>query len=110
MDFNNTFLVTLLVSITASLSAVADQTAVAPKNYLMAAMGDSITAGFLAATNLDWFNSPGQTLSQDGEDFITAVEAISGIDSAQAQFSWTGELAHVFETRTTKSWATGLEL
>jgi lysophospholipase L1-like esterase len=92
-----------------SLAVKADNV-VPPKNYLMAAMGDSISAGFLAATDLDWFNSASLTIPQEAEDFLAAVEAVSGLDAAATTFNWEGTLAHIFETRTTKSWSTGLEL
>lgn len=74
MSFLDTLVnVPFLVLVLMSLPAIADQTeqpttTTPQKNYLMAAMGDSITAGFLAATQLDWFNT-NLTLSQEAQDF-----------------------------------------
>jgi hypothetical protein len=109
--FNNTVAkLVLVVSVSAAFPAVANEkTNTTQKNYLMAAMGDSMTAGFLAATNLDWFNSANLTLPEEAVDFVATIDAISGADMA-AKFSWKGELAHFLETRSTKSWATGLEV
>src|ERR1700677_433674 len=74
-------------------------------HYLMAAMGDSITAGFLAATDLSWFNSSTNNYKADINSFENNLEANYGRNPETLNL--TGDLAHIFESRTTYSWATG---
>lgn len=76
-----------------------------PKRYLMAAMGDSITAGFLAATSLDWFNSTTQDYENDIDAFMINLAENVGQNPFTQNVG--GNLAHAFESRTTLSWATG---
>ncbi len=77
------------------------------RNYLMAALGDSVTAGFLASTDLTWFNKP---VGNEANEFMMAVNQLGGKDKAESMFSFKGALASIFETRTTKSWSTGKEI
>jgi lysophospholipase L1-like esterase len=75
------------------------------KHYLMAAMGDSITAGFLAATDLSWFNSPSSQYQTDIDAFLKNLEENIGRNPKALNLG--GDAAHIFESRTTFSWATG---
>jgi lysophospholipase L1-like esterase len=70
----------------------------------MAAMGDSITAGFLASTNLAWFNGTRSTQQemQSLEDLVDQAER-----SSFNPENITGSVVKVFENRKTLSWATG---
>jgi lysophospholipase L1-like esterase len=76
-----------------------------PKRYLMAAMGDSITAGFLAATSLDWFNSTTQDYQNDIDAFMENLAENIGQNPFTSNMD--GDMAHIFESRSTLSWATG---
>ncbi len=72
------------------------------KRYLMAAMGDSISAGLFAGTYLSWFNAEAGLHDDEVKNVVSQVEA-TGFEAINLM----GTAAHPFETRTTYSWATG---
>jgi lysophospholipase L1-like esterase len=90
-----------------------------PKKYLMATLGDSITAGVLASTQLNWFNT-GKVPTTEAVAYENYIGKLVGYNETQSDqekqsrlrvsFDMKQSLFHLLETRNTDSWATGRDV